>query len=777
MTDPKKKGPNVLRGKLAPEQLVTLCLTLRDRWGSPIPTMKMEVRQAGAERKAPGGGSVVTDAAGRADIDKVTVGTPLDVKLDDQFLPADAEDRRNTRYVYSIEEAPNDVIELEVDDDPSGTLAIVDTRRAFVTIFAGVGLFRPVFRFPWQNPVHSEPAENRIYKRRLANLRAALTSLFPLKSADVDGLDHDGLVAKLVELFERSQAVAAAEAAVVPTAPSSSPNLGTQPEPAPPSQPPPPPPPSAPGEPPASLQSAERLVPVRDATPPVAPPPVPPPSPPANAPNAGADSTALPRWVWYLLFHHVGLRYAPPTGRPPPDDEQKSGAHGCYVKPALILARLRELEIEASFGANGPKPSTSDVTEALVLIERGKAPAALRAALVGTDAAKTKKALAAIFSGLKVAEMARLDAFRTPDKFYDGDYVALGSLKAKRLKSKASLTDAVWRQVTSHTQLRNDVQAHGWDDIPPSQTELKAFLGGVDIDQQQWRTRRGQTLDTILTSAVCDQTSETADLVRSGTFGLGIPGNAAAAKSLQYLTFENAKQLRRGMHFFYTGFGLVRGGEQPYLVTDNFETRAIFASELDPADPKKKAKLQKLTPMAEVGKVETISDLDALLDPDDPSNNTATAENVKRNVANERLKAGQKQALVPRVMVAPDRAFTGARFINGSLLENGAKTGALVRCEKDPADGKIRLHACKWTHQEIVIDVKISPTRIQVFLFSTAADPNNSKGTGIRAYTLTPAGAAASFLNVLFGFTHPLPNEKVAILDACFLNPRALKRT
>ena len=50
---------------------------------------------------------------------------------------------------------------------------------------------------------------------------------------------------------------------------------------------------------------------------------------------------------------------------------------------------------------------------------------------------------------------------------------------------------------------------------------------------------------------------------------------------------------------------------------------------------------------------------------------------------------------MPRIVVAPDQAFTGARFINGSLLENGGKTGALVRCAKDPADGKIRLHACK----------------------------------------------------------------------------------
>jgi hypothetical protein len=228
------------------------------------------------------------------------------------------------------------------------------------------------------------------------------------------------------------------------------------------------------------------------------------------------------------------------------------------------------------------------------------------------------------------------------------------------------------------------------------------------------------------------------------------------------------------MHFFYTKFGLVRKDEQQYVVTDNFETKAIFASEVDPADPRKQAKLQTLVPIAQLI---TIADLDALLDPDDPSNKAAVVENAKLAIKNEGRKPSDKLRLVPKVVVAPDQAFTGVRLVRGSSLENGEKRLTLVRCETDAADGKIRLHVCKWTHQEIVIDVKISPNLIRVFLFTTSADPNSQEGTGTRSYTLTPTGSAASFLNVLFGFTQPVPHEKVAILDACFLNPNALKRT
>lgn len=100
-----------------------------------------------------------------------------------------------------------------------------------------------------------------------------------------------------------------------------------------------------------------------------------------------------------------------------------------------------------------------------------------------------------------------------------------------------------------------------------------------------------------------------------------------------------------------------------------------------------------------------------------------------------------RPSLVPLVVIAPEKAFAGARLIAASLIGNSAgqkdPADCLVRCEKE-GDGKVRLHACKWTHQEIVLDVKVSPSSIQVFLFSTAGGPSGDDGTGIRKYDLPP---------------------------------------
>jgi len=777
--DARKATPKVVRAKLAPEQRIVLVLTLRDRWGSPVPNLKLSARQAGADLKAPGGAALVTDAAGRTIVDAVLPAAPLEIKLDDQHLPADDEDRRKVRYVYTVEERPDGVIELQVDDDPAGALDVVDTKRAYVTMTVGVDLFRPTFRFPWQNPVHREEAEGRMYRRRVPNLRHALTQLFSVPRATVDALDHDALVAKLVELFEKSQATLAAEAAT-PRSDEAT-EMGTAPEPAPPSEPAPAPPEPEPGPAPP-VQTAERPVPVRDVTPKLDPAPSPTPAPPPKAPDAATDSAALPRWVYYLLFHNTGLRYSPPL--PPPRDKEKAGAHGCYVKPGLVLDRLRQLEIEASFGDGAGAPDATTITEALVLIEQKKAPASQKAALLSKDAAKTKRALAAIFAHIKNAELQRLERLRTPDKFYDGDYVALGLLKAKHLARHPGITDDLWKQVVSRTQLRNDVQAHGWEDIDPNPALLRAFFGKQPFDTTQWRSRRQQTLDTLISYAVCDQTSETGELIRSGHVGLAIPGNAGTPTRLQYLTFSSAKSIRRGMHFFFTAFGLVRPGEQPYVRADGpFDPAAIFESSPDPGNPKKK--LLELTPKDAIGE---IADLDTLADPDDRSNKAAAARTAAAQSAWKEACAKAKAVSkptpieplpVPPVVLAPGKEFTGARLVDRKLIGNARDGVAIVRCVQDSTDRKFRLHACKWTHQEIVVDVKVTPSAIKVFTFSTGGGDDRSS-SGIRVFDLVPpttTSAETKHLDVVFGFMHPGVRENTTLLDASLLNPNALRKT
>lgn len=766
MTDPRKKGPSVTSAKLAPQQQLTVVVTLRDRWGSPIPQMKMTMTQGGVALKA-ASGDMMTDAAGRVVVDRVTVGVQLEVKLDEKYLPVDDEDRRKTQYVYALEQIVDVVIELETEDDPDNKLAMVDTKRGYVTLIAAVAPFVPVFRFPWKNPFHVEDIDRRLYRTRVDNLRYILVQLFGVAKAEADTLDHTALVEKLIAFFQASQQAVATAAA--PPTPSGPTEVGTKPEPAP--VVPPPPPSAPPSEPAPPIGGNERSVPIKDITPVTPPAHEPAPAPPAAVPSADMDSAALPRWVWYLLFHHTGLRYSPPTGKPKPNHTTYHGAHSSYVAPAAMLSAMRAREIEASHGKKAPAASSTDISEALVLIERGKAPTNLKGALLSGDVARTNAALRAIFTKMMDAEAARMATFRTTNKIYDGDYVGLGLLKAKRLKSKAILTDDLWKHVVPRTQLRNDVTAQGLEDEVQNPGVIVALLKPADYDSTGWRPRRAQTLDTILGYGVCDQTSETGELIRSRHVGAGIPVNARTASSLQYLTFANAKNVRRGMHFFYTGFGLAGDpNDQQYVSFDTLEGTEIFEANPDPGDPRKKAQLQDLKARTAIPTLSS-EDLEALLDPADPDNIAAAAANAK-----------EPKTLKARVVVVPNKAFEGARFIDASLLGNQPVAAAqrrtsLVRCYADAAKGKTLLHVCKWTHQEIVIDVKVSPKRITIYLFSTAGGPSGESGTGLRVYAMDPTtnGRETRHLNVQFGFMYPTTNENIALLDACFLNPALLK--
>lgn len=785
------KGPQVVRAKLAPTQLVLLCLTLRDTFGSPIVGMKLTVKEAGKELKAPGGGNLVTSDKGRVDIaDVQPVGT-LDIVLDPDFLPVDREDRRsNTKYLYTIAKV-TEIVEYAITDDPDNK-SPVDPKRAFVTAFAAPNPFDPIFRFPWQNPVHHEKVEgkDRIYASRVVNLSFALQALFNVKKADADALDHKGQVARLVDLFEQSKATVAAEAALASAASPTDQGTEHEPEKPPPSRPVPLPVEPSPEDP----LKLTRKIDVTDKTPkPEQPAPLPP-KPPATAPSATTDSASLPRWVWYMLFHHTGLRYTPKLLEP-----QKFGAHGTYVHPGLILKKMREREIENQLEDTAPAPDAADITEALALAERSKQNDAAKALILTTDPKKQKAGISAVFAAIVEAELQRLNTIRGPGDNLTGDYFALGLLKAKRLKKHTLLADAAWESVTSCTPLRNDVQKDDWERLPLGEALAPIFLNNKDreanakidqenikraarkeplltkkgpgLDSTQWRTRRQQTLDTILSAAVCDQTSESGELVRGHTLAGGIPANARRCASLQLFIFSNASFIRRGMHLFYSGFGPA-GADQDYPTTSMpWQDAKVFVNRLPPTDKARR----EATSIADMALVK----LDDVIDPEHPINKAIERKNAAR----------PKEPLTPRSIVDPAKRFEGVRRMAAASLQNSAPGEAFVKCvdEKtsiqDPSKPTgtmmtldvVRLHVMKWTHQELVVDVVTRPGAVRVCLFSTAGGESHNGGTGIRTYNLLPNSIDAT-MDVVFGFIDKTTSENVSRMDACYLNPGILRR-
>jgi hypothetical protein len=437
---------------------------------------------------------------------------------------------------------------------------------------------------------------------------------------------------------------------------------------------------------------------------------------------------------------------------------------------------MRQNEAEAAFGDKGPAPDTRDLTEALALADRIKDKgAAIKAGVLAGDEKKERAALKALFTELAVKEKARLDGFLRADKFYDGDYFALGLLKAKRIKKHPALTDDFWKVIVSRTQLRNDVQADGWEIKDMVTKSLGDFFSKETVDIGEWRLRRQKTKDTLMPSAVCDQMSESCDTIRLGSIGAGIPANAKTAGGvapLFYLTGANRKAIRRGMHFFYTGYGDAAAGEQDYL-TDSVATdgAAFYVSRPDDKD---KTSPRETTA---AGSISTAS-LDDLLDPDSNINKAAKAHKP------------------PQLPVVAKAGFTGIARVSAKELMNGASGNAFVRAEitemadfdevpgTPPApstfkpNGKKvkvpRLKVIKFTHQEVVVDAKTNAAgATKVCLMSTAAADADGD-SGIRVYNLVDASKA---LNVFIGFVHTTAKEDKELLDACFLNPDVLKKT
>jgi hypothetical protein len=814
MADPKKKGPNVARAQLAPTLLVQLCLTLRDPFGSPIAGMRIKAKQTGKELQGPGGQPLVTSDKGRVDIIDVVPTGSLELVLDPDFVPVDTEDRRsNTKYQYNVITI-TEMVEYAVTDD-SDAKSPVDTKRAFATAFIAPNPFNPVFRFPWQNPLHHTKVEgqDRIYARRVFNLAFTLKSVFDVAPSEVDGLDHSGLVKRLVDLFEQSKATAIAEAAAAAAAaqlPVAT-DLGTEHEP---EKPPPSQPAPLPGAPAAEDPAkAIRKVEIKDETPKPDEPSPPPPKPPPAVPSAATDSASLPRWVWYMIFHHTGLRYSPEVLLP-----DKFGAHGTYLEPALILRKMRERERDDQYGDAAPAPDAADITEALALAERDKKKAE-RDLILSSDPKKQKAGISAVFAAIAEREQTKLQKLQGPGALLTGDYFALGLLKAKRLKKHPLLNDGAWAAVTSATPLRNDVQKDDWERLgrglavnlssifngkkdqaendrreqenekikkkneeirkenegkPPQARRAQVPLLPLifPIDPTQWRARRQQTLDTILSTAVCDQTSESAELMRGNTLSGGIPANAARCASLQHFIFANAKFMRRGMHLFYSGFGAA-GADQNYPTTSRpWEDGQVHVDRLPQTD---KTTRRVLTPIANIAVVK----LEDVID----SNHVINMAIARKNDATDR---GQK---TPLSIVDPSKRFDGVRRMSAASLFNGSDGDAFVKCvdekAQDPTNAKqtldvVRLHVLKWTHQEMIVDVRMLKTGgVLVILFATAADPNSSNGTGIRLYNLSankdPAKNIDATMNIVFGFISPTTNEKTALLDACYLNPTLLR--
>jgi hypothetical protein len=719
-TSAKKKPPppTVARAMLALTQRVPVRFTVRNRWGSPLPGLKLEIWQ-GRKLTGPKGPDLETDTAGRVDVDDVLANSaaPLLVTFDSTYVPTDPSAPSRERYIYTLAESSPRVTQFFTDDDPRD---LIDKSRAYANLFVEVGPYVPIHAFPWQNPSLREPLpaallprtndkaklEKRsahlarhIYALRELSLRTSINILFGL---DTSQMDHDALVAKMVELF-----LASTPPLRISPAPSSA-KRNTHPPlaPEPPVSPPPPPPAlSEPSGSPPRVQSDQRALELSNAVE-VAPPSTPPPNPPGDAPTSD-EVPSFPRWVWYLLFHQSGLTY--------------NNAHDSYFDPSDILRGLREREIEQVVKQR--KASQADVTEALMLLETGEPdlnghlPVPLMserdaegARLALLTEGRQSDGLALVYRAIAKRERERLKTYRTKDLRFDGDYASLGTLHALRLRHDSALDDATWAQVVRCTQMKNDASEDECRSASTVPTALLKFYP-QKRDTTVWRSRRKSTLDVILGRAVCDQQSETGEVVRSGTVGNGIDGSARQALSLSFMTSTAAREVRRGMHLFFLGY------------LDYTPDRAY---------------------------------------PFIPSSKTTPADHVCENAKT----APQHISTVKEVSSISELYDASGKPIPFSgLLKVG--TGADMRILRYTVDDQSQPHlqVCVWRHQEIVLDVRKGG---ELVTFSTAAAWNTTDVTGVKVIPIHETN------HILFGYMADTPKERIDLLDAFQLNPNLL---
>ena len=788
MADPPNKKKLVVFAKGVPPQAMTLCLTVRDVFGFAVPDLKLDVVDAsGAKLRAVGGGALVTDKDGRVDVANVEPGN-LTVHVDDKHVPDDTADTRNgvaQRYVYTVASAGEPSIVMRKDTDDASRKFFIDSTRAYLTVFLDVNPFTPKFRFPWQNPVHRDElkANDAIYRYRVRALHELLEMVF--RQADAKTLDHAACVARLVDLFKKNAVPGGGAARVTPPDP-------------PPSQPvveggatpprPPPEPTPAPGPTPSDVEHGPVQVNVAP------PPPPPPPAVPPVPQGPPADPDALPKWVWYLMFHVTGLRYTPL--------KRQNGAHFSYFAPTKLLQQLRFDEIDARWPGRGaktgfpktPDPEPRDVSEAFVLAESRKDRDSYKPGLCDSDPAKVKATLVTFFRKLageaETAQAKRADAAR----LLNGDHFALGLLKAKHLKNK--FPDADLKTLVSHTALRNDVTAPGWEVAGESMQGFAPSVATV-LERGGWKGRHKETSDVVMNSAVCNQTAEIAENIRGNAMTVGgIPSNAQQAAdhgALMHFTLANAPRIRRGMHVVFTIWGSPK-------VQDQASPNDLMAVEHGwwlPIDTKGTTEAD-IVPVASIP--ELVATFGDLVDTNDPVNRLLV----------QRAKPNDSSSVAVGNVVRKEKEFTGFRrvpqvpFFPGTR-DGGPRGNCFIRCraetvqdaEPDPkkpnavvgkthvdSDGKTkpsmvevdRLELLKWNHQEFVIDVRKGGGGFEIFTLSTGANvvqsvpplPAFESGTGIKKYVLNASTPRKAGLLVGFAFDGERPDDD--LLSRCYLN-------
>jgi hypothetical protein len=125
-------------------------------------------------------------------------------------------------------------------------------------------------------------------------------------------------------------------------------------------------------------------------------------------------------------------------------------------------------------------------------------------------------------------------------KSYPPAVKALIQLKQEKAASDDPLPDWVWQEVTKFTQLRLGVDDPNWEVITPERYKFEDNRWRQIMDSwerqdiTQWRQKHAQTLDLIVTRAVCNEIAEHIQHLRGN-----LPPGGLTSKPKWYLNLQN----------------------------------------------------------------------------------------------------------------------------------------------------------------------------------------------------------------------------------------------
>lgn len=232
------------------------------------------------------------------------------------------------------------------------------------------------------------------------------------------------------------------------------------------------------------------------------------------------------KWLRYMIIHFSGMRYR--------------SAHASWADPKYLLELLTREVFQSEIQAMDQEALVDACQEAVeeLLEERENLNDDNKRRAVDQLIAKLnfwnpRRALLEYRMARQVGELENLPH---DERVFIG---LLGNLRKSMAASGDGMPDWVWEEITKYTQLRLKIQEKDWEAVSPERWKWENWRWREILDTWErrditgWRKHHQETLDLIVTRAVCNEIAEHIQHLR----GL-IPSAGLTSKPKWYIRFQ-----------------------------------------------------------------------------------------------------------------------------------------------------------------------------------------------------------------------------------------------